>query len=101
MINISDIPEMIAALRQGELRLVDVEGLLSDLLVENEVQDVLACLPDDVSERFEAMLREIFGEEVPVEDIILFDSARGMHPQKDQIIAAARRWLRVNTIKDS
>jgi hypothetical protein len=97
MIAISDIPEMIEDLRQGTLRMVDVEGLLLDLLAQNEVRDIAVHLPDDVRVRFEALLCEIFSEGVPSEDIYLFDSARGMHPKKDEIIASARRWLRSNT----
>lgn len=94
MITIADLPEVIEDLRKGDLRVVDVEYLMLDLFVENDVADILPLLPDDVEQRVRAMLHETFAGEASEDDIMIFDSARGMHPHKAQIVSAVRRWLR-------
>jgi hypothetical protein len=96
MITLAEIPEMVADLYRGELRSIDVDGLLLELLVNHEVEDISALLPLNLSSRFHSSLRELFSGDTPLDDIFLFDSARGDHPDKEKIVAAARRWLRAN-----
>ena len=96
MMTLVDIPEMVADLHRGELRLIDVDGLLLELLVSHEVEAISELLPLDLSSRFHSSLRALFSGDTPVDEIFLFDSARGDHPDKKAIVAAARRWLRAS-----
>jgi hypothetical protein len=93
MIKLEDIPELLSDLERGDLSLDDLDMRLLDLLVVNEVHSVMALLPTQLQEKFASILRE-FDEPTSPEDIYIFSSSRGDHPDKHTIIASARRWLR-------
>jgi hypothetical protein len=100
MIAIKDIPELVLDLERGDLSLDDLDMRLLDLLAVNECDSVMALLPTKLQERFASLLRE-FDEPANPDDIYIFSSSRGDHPDKHTIIAAARRWLRsVERIKE-
>jgi hypothetical protein len=93
MITLEDIPEMLAELDKGELSVQDVYALCLDLFADNEVDDVFAPFPLDLRNDFTSRLREVYDNDTPAENFLLFDSARGDHPDKLIIINRIRSWL--------
>jgi hypothetical protein len=93
MIALEDIPEMLVELDQGELSLQDVHALCLDLFVQNEVDDVFAQLPMKLRDEIISRLYNVYNNDTPPENFLLFDSARGDHPDKLIIINKIRGWL--------
>lgn len=94
MISIQDIPELLDEMKAGTFSLGDVVSLCLDLFEHNEVDTVLAALPDDVRSHVIADMMATFNNDTPPHEFLIFNSARGDHPAKDLIIGRIRRWLK-------
>jgi hypothetical protein len=93
MISIGDIPEMLREMRAGTLSFKDISSLCLDLFEHNEVDAVLAALPDRLRDDIVADMTSTFDNDIPLDDFMIFSSARGDHPAKSVIIDRVRRWL--------
>lgn len=94
---LSDIPELLEALRTKEVSLDHAEFVLLEMIADHEVQDICDALPEELRHHFITVLCETFGADVSPEDVILlFSSGRGEHPAKIKIFDSARKWLRAN-----
>jgi hypothetical protein len=94
MMSIEDIPDLLEEVRAGTFSLGDVVSLCFDLFEHNEVDSVLAALPDEVRAYVIADMTVTFDNDTPAEDFLVFDSARGDHPAKELIIGRIRYWLK-------
>lgn len=101
VMTLSDVPEMIAAWRTGELSRDDVYALCLTLFAVNRVEDVLALLPAEVREPFGAALVAEFDNDRPAEDYMFFNSATGDDPDKVRIIEAVRAHFARNAERAS
>lgn len=94
MMSISDIPELIEEMKAGTFSFGDVVSLCLDLFQHNEVDAVLAALPEQLRADVIADLVATFDNDIPAQDFLIFSSARGDHPAKVVIIERVRHWLR-------
>jgi hypothetical protein len=93
MISINDIPEMLDEMRAGTLTFRDVSSLCLDLFEHHEVETVLAAFPEDLRDNLVADIVATFDNNIPVDEFLIFSSARGDHPAKLTIIDKIRSWL--------
>ena len=93
MMTLTDVPEMLAAWRGGELSVDDVYYLCLNLFAENRVEDVLALLPVELREQFGASIGAEFDNDTPAENYLFFNSATGDNPNKVKIIREVRAYL--------
>lgn len=93
MLSIDDIPDLLEEVKAGTFSLGDVVSLCLDLFERNEVDAVLAALSDEARAYVIADMIATFDNDIPVNDFLIFDSARGDHPAKALIIDRVRRWL--------
>ena len=95
MISLEDIPEMLRELNSKGLTQQDFYLLCFDLFEHNDVDAVLALLPDKLRQDLVAELRSFCDNDIRPEDFVLFSSARGDHPAKLVIIDKIRSWLKL------
>lgn len=70
--------------------------LLFDLLASHQVEQVLSNTPPSMVDMVVSEY-EKFGDEVPLDEILIFSSGSGDHPQKAAIVNEIRQWLRRRT----
>lgn len=90
---LEDIPEAFQAYEQGDFGRGHLMYLLLDLVSRHSVDDVLRRVPAGGVQDFISELEQ-FHDEVPLEDISIFNSGTGEHPQKEAIVTTIRAWLR-------
>lgn len=93
MFLLSDLPELVSDYENHEITWMLACSVLMRLIGEYEVEEVMAGLSPDLAARFAEALREAFGDEELARTGLWIDNAAGEPPNRDQIIASARRWL--------
>jgi hypothetical protein len=96
MMTIDDIPELLEEVKAGTFSLGDVVSFCLDLFERNEVDTVLVALPERVRAYVIADMMATLDNNIPVDDILILDSARGDHPAKALIVDRVRRWLEIH-----
>lgn len=97
MMSIQDIPDLLEEMKAGTFSPGDVVSLCLDLFEHNEVDAVLAALPDEMRSYVIADMMATFNNDTPAAEFLIFDSARGDHPAKELIIGRIRRWLKAHS----
>lgn len=92
--SIDDLSDLLEEVRAGTFSLGDVVSACLDLFERHDVDAVLTALPDDARAYVIADMIATFDNDIPADDFLIFDSARGDHPAKALIIDRVRRWLK-------
>lgn len=93
MISLEDVPEMLESYKSGDLDFRDVYSLCLDLFEHHDVADVFTSFPADLHKQLASQLRAVYDNDIPPNNFLLLDSARGDHPAKHVIIDKIRAWL--------
>lgn len=102
MIALSDLAELVQDYENGELLWRDAYASLLHLLAQHDVDVVASGLSPVLATRFQSRLREEFSDEAWDDPevwngtAVWIDSAGGEHPDRRQIVARIRDWMRRN-----
>jgi hypothetical protein len=93
MFGITDLPELVADLRDGEADWASAYPVLLRLVGDCEVAELIRALPADVATRFAEALRSEFGDAELAEHGLWIDNAGGEPANRALIVGRIRRWL--------
>jgi hypothetical protein len=94
MIVLSDLPELVQDYERGDLLWSAAYPSLLHLLGEHDVEVILEGLSPELASRFKVSLRAEFLDEYWAEHGLWIDNAGGEPPNRNQIVARIRAWLR-------
>ena len=93
MFLLSDLPELVGDYERHKITWMLACSVLLRLLGDHEVEEVMEGLSPELAAHFAESLREETGDEVRARTGLWIDNAAGEPPNRDQIVACARRWL--------
>ena len=93
MFQCSDLPELVSDYKRGDVDWVIAYSVLLKLLGDHEASEIMAALSPELATRFDESLHEEFGDEELAKTGLWIDNASGEPPNRDQIVARARRWI--------
>jgi len=94
--SLADIPELLELFESGTYGETDVLFILSKLTAREDIDALLASLPEPWRQKFSTWMIETHDNDLPASSFIMLDSAAGEVPEKALIISRIREWIARN-----